>query len=375
VRRLSFLLRPGWLTLIALCIAFAYLCFTVLAPWQLGKNERNSDRNDRIAASLHADPVPVGGVFDGTAPVAADDEGRPVSATGTYLVDKQVLVRLRSIEGDPAYEVLAPFRLEDGRTVLVDRGYVRPDQRMQPPQIAPPPDGPITLDARVRQPEQETSGRRPVHEAGWTQVYAIDPGKVGALTGLDLLPGYLQLEADQPGGLGVIALPQLDSGPYLSYGLQWLAFGIMAPLGAGYFVWAELRERRLRRANSAPAPAPVPGGAGDGGGTGAGDGGAGGTAVGGDAADDRAGSPGAAPAQGTAVAAAAEPDAGGAGKPAGTAAGARSSDGADEEFAHVLRGRRKKRTHHPVRTPEPTPAEALPEAQRRTLAERYGKKV
>lgn len=370
MRRLSFLLRPGWLALIALCIAFAYLCFTVLAPWQLGKNERNSDRNDKIAASLHADPVPIGQVFDGAAPVADDDEWRPVSTTGTYLADKQVLVRLRSIDSDPAYEVLAPFRLEDGRTVLVDRGYVRPDQRMQPPQIAPPPEGRITLDARVRKPEKETSDRQPVHEAGWTQVYAIDPAKVGALTGLDLLPGYLQLEADQPGGLGLIALPQLDSGPYLSYGLQWLAFGIMAPLGAGYFVWAELRERRLRRthaASAAAAAAAGPGGTGD---DSDGSGGEDGSTV--------AASP-----QGRHGTRAAESGAGSAEEPASTTGGAGPADGADhaidhaidDEFAHVLRGRRKKREHHPVQAPERTPAEELPEAQRRTLAERYGRKV
>ena len=58
------------------------------------------------------------------------------------------------------------------------------------------------------------------------------------------MPGYLQLEADAPGALEPVPLPQLDAGPYLSYGLQWLAFGIMAPLGLAYFVRAELRERR-----------------------------------------------------------------------------------------------------------------------------------
>ena len=64
------------------------------------------------------------------------------------------------------------------------------------------------------------------------------------MLGLNLVPGYLQLEADAPGAFEPVALPQLDAGPYLSYGLQWLAFGIMAPLGLAYFVRAELRERR-----------------------------------------------------------------------------------------------------------------------------------
>ena len=42
-------------------------------------------------------------------------------------------------------------------------------------------------------------------------------------------------------------MPKLDRGWHLSYGLQWIAFGIMAPLGLGYFVWAEFRERRRVR--------------------------------------------------------------------------------------------------------------------------------
>ncbi len=40
MKRLAFLLRPGWLALGLVVVAFAYLCFTVLAPWQLGKNTK-----------------------------------------------------------------------------------------------------------------------------------------------------------------------------------------------------------------------------------------------------------------------------------------------------------------------------------------------
>ena len=47
VRRWSFLLRPQWLALYVVVIAFAYLCFTVLAPWQLGKNTKTSARTRR----------------------------------------------------------------------------------------------------------------------------------------------------------------------------------------------------------------------------------------------------------------------------------------------------------------------------------------
>ena len=45
----------------------------------------------------------------------------------------------------------------------------------------------------------------------------------------------------QPGALGIAALPQLDSGPFLSYAWQWITFGVMAIGGLGYFTWRELK--------------------------------------------------------------------------------------------------------------------------------------
>ena len=57
--RWAFLLRPAWLALFVVVIAFAYLCFTVLAPWQLGKNTKTSRENAQISRSLTSDPVPL----------------------------------------------------------------------------------------------------------------------------------------------------------------------------------------------------------------------------------------------------------------------------------------------------------------------------
>jgi cytochrome oxidase assembly protein ShyY1 len=79
------------------------------------------------------------------------------------------------------------------------------------------------------------------------QVYSINTEQVGQLTGTQLAKPYVQLVEDQPGGLGVLTLPHLDAGPYLSYGIQWIAFGILAPIGLGYFVFAELRQRRREK--------------------------------------------------------------------------------------------------------------------------------
>ena len=247
MRRWGFVFRPGWLALALVVVAFAYLCFTVLAPWQLGKNTRTSRENNQIAASLHADPVPLGSLL----PQADSAQWRRVTAVGHY-GGVSVLARLRVVDGQPAFEVLTPFVVDGGPTILVNRGYVRPLDGSRVPPIPAPPSGQVTITARLRDSESHAD-KAPITEGGMAQVYSINTEQVGQLLGTPLAAPYLQLVENQPGGLGSLPLPHLDAGPFLSYGIQWIAFGILAPIGLGYFIYAEIRERR--RETSKPEPA------------------------------------------------------------------------------------------------------------------------
>ncbi|HUE33128.1 MAG TPA: SURF1 family protein [Mycobacterium sp.] len=253
MHRLGFLLRPGWIVLAVVVIAFTYLCFVVLAPWQLGKNTRTSRENHQIEYSLNTAPVPLKTLLpqqDSSAPSA---QWRRVTATGHYLPDVQVLARLRVVDADPAFEVLAPFVVDDGPTVLVDRGYVRPQEGSHVPPIPRPPAETVTITARLRDSEPVAQGKDPFIRDGVQQVYSINTGQVSVLTKVPLAGSYLQLVENQPGGLGVIGVPRLDAGPFLSYGIQWILFGILAPIGLGYFAYSEIRARRQEK-QQMPAP-------------------------------------------------------------------------------------------------------------------------
>lgn len=254
MRRFAFLLRPQWLALYVVVIGFAYLCFTVLAPWQLGKNTKTSRENAQISASLTADPVPVGTVLPRVDSTAPDDAWKRVTARGRYLPQGQVLARLRSVDGEPAFEVLVPFAVEGGPTVLVDRGYVRPEEGSKVPDIPAAPNGTVTVTARLRNSEMVAAGKQPFRQDGAMQFYSINTDQIASVTGIPTAGSYLQLVEDQPGGLGVIPLPHLDSGPFLSYGIQWIAFGIIAPVGVGYFVVAEYKQRRREKADRPADP-------------------------------------------------------------------------------------------------------------------------
>jgi cytochrome oxidase assembly protein ShyY1 len=251
--RLAFLLRPGWIALALVVVAFTYLCFTVLAPWQLGKNSRTSRENQQIEYSLSTPPVPLKTILPQQDSSAPNEQWRRVTATGHYLPDLQVLARLRVVDGDQAFEVLAPFVVDNGPTVLVDRGYVRPEPGSHVPQFPRPPQETVTLTARLRDSEPLPKDKEPFSRDGVQQVYSINTDQVSSLTKTPLAGSYLQLVENQPGGLGLIGVPHLDAGPFLSYGIQWITFGIFAPIGLGYFVYSEIRARR-READQTPAP-------------------------------------------------------------------------------------------------------------------------
>ena len=257
VRGLAFLLRPSWLALALVVIAFTYLCFLVLAPWQLGKHSRTSRENQQIEHSLNTAPVPLTTLLPQQDSSAPDAQWRRVTATGHYLPGVQLLARLRVVESKPAFEVLAPFVVDGGPTVLVDRGYVRPEQGSHVPPIPPPPAETVTITARLR--DSQPAGKEPFVGEGAEQVYSINTGQIAALTKVPLAGSYLQLVENQPGGLGVVGVPELDAGPFLSYGIQWIAFGILAPIGLGYFAYSEIRARRAEKPqehDARPAPAP-----------------------------------------------------------------------------------------------------------------------
>jgi len=77
---------------------------------------------------------------------------RPVLASGTFDASHQVLLDNRIHEGRPGFLVVTPLVLADGRTVLVDRGWVAAGATRDALPSMPPPTGTVTIAGRVNQP-------------------------------------------------------------------------------------------------------------------------------------------------------------------------------------------------------------------------------
>ncbi|TCW19927.1 cytochrome oxidase assembly protein ShyY1 [Dietzia cinnamea] len=235
------MIKPGWLISLVFVGLFVYLCLTTLAPWQLNKYEALQQRNAQLFESTVAAPSALQDVVgrDGD---LGDSEWLLVTTSGRYLPIEDVLLRMQSVDGELVYQALSVFRTDAGDNLLVNRGWVRVGEDNTVPEFPPVSSGQITITARLRMPMEGPAEAIVLHD--WNMVRNINPQAIGEIVDVDLAAHYLQLPGGQPGSLEPMPVPSVESGPYLSYGLQWMAFGVLAPVGLGYFVWSELRQRR-----------------------------------------------------------------------------------------------------------------------------------
>ncbi len=238
----AFLLSPGWIAAALAALAFAATCFLLLAPWQFSRHEERSAQNAAIQAAVAAAPVPATELLNTAGQPPQDALWRVVTATGSFDPGRQVQVRLRQdANGNPVSEVITPFRLESGQWLLVDRGYVRFADVSNNVPVPPPPTGQVTISGRVQDEQTDPLNRQPLAVQDRVEAYAINVAAVGgARPSEEFLQGYLQLTEGSAGALTPIDVPQTDAGPFLSYALQWEAFGVIALVGFGIFVYREV---------------------------------------------------------------------------------------------------------------------------------------
>jgi cytochrome oxidase assembly protein ShyY1 len=170
-----------------------------------------------------------------------------VSIAGTYLADQQVLVVNRSQGGEPGRNAVAILRLDDGRALLVNRGFV---PSLQP--VPPPPAGRVELIGRLKTSEQRRLGQASdsaTPGSTLTEVRRIDLATLAPQVGLPLVPMYLEVLSSQPTEPSPpypIASPALTEGPHLSYAVQWFVFSASALVGWVFAVRHSVRERQSR---------------------------------------------------------------------------------------------------------------------------------
>jgi len=141
--------------------------------------------------------------------------------------------------------VLVPLRLSDGTLFVIDRGWVGVGERGGASEVPPPPEGPVTVTARLKPGEPSLSGQSRTGR----QLATIRLGEIQELVGGAVFTdsyGVLVSERPAPAAAPqpiVTAPPLRDEGLHWSYMVQWIVFALIGFFGLGYAIRLEYRNR------------------------------------------------------------------------------------------------------------------------------------
>ncbi|WP_328503735.1 SURF1 family protein [Streptomyces sp. NBC_00457] len=244
-----FLLSRQWviLTLVALLLIPTMIR---LGIWQMHRYETRTARNQLVADALAAKPVPVEKLTAPGHTVTEDERYHRVTAKGRFDTDDEVVVRRRTNADDEVgYHVLTPFVLDDGKVLLVNRGWIPADSPSQTtfPKIPAPPRGEVTVTGRLMPDETtEASGIKNLKGLPDRQIMLINSEQEARRLDAQVLGGYIAQTAPEPKG----DTPELlgspgneDAALNYAYAVQWWLFAAGVPVGWVILVRREMRER------------------------------------------------------------------------------------------------------------------------------------
>jgi cytochrome oxidase assembly protein ShyY1 len=231
------MLSRRWALFAVVVVVLAYGCY-LLGRWQFHRLHDREAANSQIRLNLGEEPVPVGRVLSPGRPSPQDAEWRRVSATGTYLPAKTVVIRYQTRQGASGVDVVTPLRTTAGPLLLVDRGWMQTDNvGVDAVRTPAPPSGTVKVLGWVRADgtgDATTVTDRSARAVSSTAIAKILDGPVYG--------GFVDAERETPAPdtpLVKAERPDLGNGPHFFYGLQWWFFGVLAVFGFFYLAYDE----------------------------------------------------------------------------------------------------------------------------------------
>lgn len=232
--------RFPWATLISSLIAF--LILVALGTWQV---ERLHWKEALLASTeqrVHEAPIPLAEMEK-----IYRDEGsveyRPVTVSGTFMHQGERHF-LATYDGQSGFNVYTPLMLEDGRFVLVNRGFVPYDRKDPETRLDGQLDGPVTITGLARDPLTSKPGYFvPDNDIAKNIFYWKDWAAMAESADIpsldDAVPFFI--DADKTpnfGGLPIGGITIIDfPNNHLQYALTWygLALALLGVVGTWFW--------------------------------------------------------------------------------------------------------------------------------------------
>lgn len=207
--------------------AFFVLFFPLmigLGFWQLDREAQKQQMLEQQTRQQQQEPAPMDRI-DWQAGDALSF--LPVTARGSYHNERSFLLDNRLRDSRVGYEVLTPLQTGEG-TLLVNRGWIPlGESRQQLPDI-PEVRGEQSVTGHLHVPEGRTlvlgDQADPLGDRWPRRIQRVDLPRLGELSGQELLPYVLRLDAGAPGALVTDwSAEPIRPETHRGYAVQWFA--------------------------------------------------------------------------------------------------------------------------------------------------------
>lgn len=232
--------RFPWGIVIASAIALVILL--ALGTWQVGRLQWKEALIASTEQRIHEPPLPLF-EMEKVYKQEGSVEYRPVTVSGTFMHQGERHF-LATHDGAAGYNVYTPLMLEDGRFVLVNRGFVPYEKKDPTTRIEGQVDGPVSVTGLARDPlsakpgfflpDNDTS-KNIFYWKDWTAM-----AESADLPNLDeVVPFFIDADnKPNPGGLPIGGVTIIDfPNNHLQYAATWYGLALALLGVVGTWLW------------------------------------------------------------------------------------------------------------------------------------------
>ncbi len=238
VNRASILYQLGC----ALCVTAALSVLVLLGLWQLQRAQEKQMLVDRYEARVDAKSVQVSQVR-----MAPGLAYFPARVKGQFEAQYQILLDNRVHEGRVGYDVLTPFRIQNGHMrILVNRGWVpMGPSRSQLPVLETPGQVQIISGHLYRPPERYFSLEKMLPTLADTIWQNLDLERFHTEAGYPLQTYVLRLDVGLPGVYQQLSPRYSDQwvDRHRGYAVQWFGLALVVLIGSVVLAWTHRVKR------------------------------------------------------------------------------------------------------------------------------------
>lgn len=204
--------------------AILFLGITLAAGnWQLHRAQYKRELQARIDRREQEPPL----ALDAHSTDVQALQGRRVVVTGAFDVAHEVFIDNRTVQGQPAYQVLTPLRIAGSdAAVLIDRGLLRRNWEAKVLPVVPPLPTPVRIEGMAGPPPGKylELSKHTVDGKVWQN---LDLARYAKTVPYPLLPIVVtQLNDTRDGLYRHWVRPDVNVQMHLGYAFQWFAMAV-----------------------------------------------------------------------------------------------------------------------------------------------------